>query len=483
MATSAIGTSALDVNNIVTQLMTLEQRPLAILQQREAAVTSRIAAFSRVQGAVASLQSAAAGLALPATWTSSSAKVTGDGVSAAVTDGGKASVGSYSIRVTQLARAQALASGQFDNSTEVLGNGTLTLQVGSKITAVTLDATNNTLAGVRDAINAAKAGVTASVVNDGTRFRLTLVATDTGASNAIRITALEEGTLPEDVANADDVGLSRLTFDSTVVLTPPATTAAGRNMIETRAAADALYEINGLSLTSSKNTISGAIEGVTINLKAESETAVSTIDVGRDTDSMKAAVSAFIKAYNDLNSTISSVTSFDATTRKGAVLTGDSAVRAVQTQVRALVRESKSGAVGEFTNLSSIGIEVTRDGSLSLNSEKFTSAVADPTKLAALFTATSSMQDNARGFGVRFENLAKAVVGSDGLLPGRTKSLQAQIDAINKQEDRISARLVQTEARLRKQYSALDTQLSMMQNTSASLTNALRSLPGAISSE
>jgi len=483
VATSAIGTSALDVNNIVSQLMTLEQRPLAVLQQREAAVTSRIAAFSRVQGAVSSLQTAAAGLALPATWSSSSAKVTGDGVGAAVTDGSKASVGSYAIKVTQLARAQALASGQFDTSTDVLGNGALTLQVGAKTTTVTLDATNNTLAGVRDAINAAKAGVTASVVNDGTRFRLTLVATDTGASNAIRMTALEEGTLPADAANGDDIGLSRLTFDSAVALTPPATTAAGRNMIETRAAADALYEINGLSLSSSKNTISGAIEGVTINLKAESETAVTTIDIGRDTESMRAAVSAFIKAFNDLNGTINSVTSFDATTRKGAVLTGDSAVRAIQTQVRGLVREPKSGVDGDYTNLSSIGIEVARDGSLTLNSAKFTSAVVDPTKLAALFTATSTTQDGARGFGVRFENLAKAIVGSDGLLPGRTKSLQSQIDAINKQEERISARLVLTEARLRKQYSALDTQLSLMQNTSASLTNALRSLPGAISSK
>jgi flagellar hook-associated protein 2 len=479
MATSAIGTSSLDVNTIVSQLMTLEQRPLTVLQQREATITARIAAFSRVQGAVSSVQTAAAALALPATWTSSRATVAGEGVSAAVTDAAKAAPGTYSVKVNQLASAQALASGQFDASSEVLGNGTLTLQVGSKTTAIAVGATGNTLAGVRDAINAAKAGVTASVVNDGTKFRLTLVATDTGAANTIRITALEEGTVEGDAANGDATGLSRLAFDSAIALTPPATTAAGRNLVETRAAADAQYELNGLALSSAGNTVSGAIEGVTLNLKAASATAVNNVSIGRDSEAMKGAVSAFVKAYNDLESTIRAVSSFDPTTRKGSTLTGDSSVRSLQGQMRGLLRSSMTAATGDFTSLSAIGIEIGRDGSLSLNNAKFDAAVADPAKLSRLFAATSESDDSARGFGVRFQTLTRAIVDGDGLLPSRTKSLQSQIDSINKQEQRINDRLVLVEARLRKQYSALDTQLSMMQNTSNSLANALSQLPGA----
>jgi flagellar hook-associated protein 2 len=138
-----------------------------------------------------------------------------------------------------------------------------------------------------------------------------------------------------------------------------------------------------------------------------------------------------------------------------------------------------TAASGDFTSLSAIGIEVGRDGSLSLNNAKFDAAVADPAKLSRLFAATSESDDSVRGFGVRFQTLTRAIVDGDGLLPSRTKSLQSQIDSINKQEQRINDRLVLVEARLRKQYSALDTQLSMMQNTSNSLANALSQLPGA----
>lgn len=480
MATSGIGTSALDVNTIVTQLMTIEKRPLQILQQREATITSRIAAFSRVQGAVASLQTAAAALALPATWSAARATVSGEGVGAAVTDASKAAPGSYSIKVAQLANAQALASGQFNASAEVLGNGSLTLQVGSASKTITLSDTNNTLAGIRDEINAAKAGVTASIVNDGTRFRLTLVASNTGAANTVKITVVEQGTSDGDPANGDATGLSRLAFDSAIALAAD-TTAPGRNMIETRAGTDAVYEVNGLQLTSDKNSITGAIEGVTLNLKIQSPTATSTVVVGRDVDSMKAAVSAFVKAYNDVDSTIKAVTAFDATSRTAAILNGDSAVRSVQVQVRGLLRGSMSAPVGDYTSLSGIGLEVGRDGGLSLNSAKFEAAAADPAKLARLFTTASDTQDSARGFGVRFQNLAKAFVEGDGVLSGRTKSLQSQIDSIGKEEQRISNRLTLIEARLRKQYSSLDTQLSALQNTSSSLANALNSLPGAYS--
>jgi len=478
MATSAIGTSSLDVNRIVSQLMTLEKRPLTVLQQREATITARIAAFARVQGAVSSVQSTAAALALPATWTSSRATVSGDGVSAAVTDAAKAAPGAYSVKVNQLASAQALASGPFDASSEVLGNGTLTLQVGSRSTTVAVGAAHNTLAGVRDAINAAKAGVSASIVNDGGRFRLTLVAADTGAANTIRITAIEEGTVAGDPANGDATGLSRLSFDGAIALTPPATTAAGRHLVETRAAADALYEVNGLALSSASNTVSGAIEGVTLNLRAASASAINSVSIGRDNESMKGAVNAFIRAYNDLESTIRAVTSFDPASRRGSALTGDSSVRSLQGQMRGLLRSSMTAAGDDFTSLSAIGVEVGRDGSLSLNNARFDAAVADPARLSRLFAATSETDDSARGFGVRFQALTRGIVDGDGLLPSRARSLQSQIDSINKEEQRINDRLTLVEARLRRQYSALDTQLSMMQNTSNSLASALSRLPG-----
>lgn len=480
MATGAIGTSSIDVNGIVSQLMTLERRPLQALAQKEAAVTARIAAIARVQGAVSSLQTAATALAGTGTWSGVRASVDGDGAAAAVTDASKAAAGRYTLKVTQLATSQALASGQFNASSEVLGNGTLTLQVGSSTKVITLDATNNTLAGVRDAINAAKAGVSASIVSDGSSFRLTLVASDTGAANTIKLTAIEEGTIAGDAANGDGTGLSRLAFDGAIALTPPATTAAGRNLVQTRAASDAAFEINGLALASASNKVTGAIDGVSLDLKKASDTALTEIAVDRDTAGMRTAVDNFIKAYNDLDRTIRDLTSFDATTRRGAALNGDASVRTLQNQMRGLVRSSMTAAnTGDFTRLSEVGIEVGRDGALSLNAARFEAALTDTDKLARLFRTASDSQDDARGFGVRFENLAKAIAGTDGLLPARTRGLQAQIDSINKQEDQFNQRLIQVEARLRKQYTALDSQLARMQGTSNSLANALSQLPGA----
>jgi flagellar hook-associated protein 2 len=484
MATSSVGGPGIDVSGIVSQLMTLERRPLQALTQKEAQITSRIAAYGRLQGGVATLQTAAAALAKAATFGGLRANVTGDGATAAVTDSSKATPGTYSLKVTALASSNALASQAFATGTTV-GTGSVTIELGSVAggvftpkegstpTALTIDSSNNTLAGVRDAINAAKLGVTASVVTDGTGARLTVVANDTGLANTIRISVADS-----DGNNGNDAGLSRLSFNPAANLPPNQETTNGRRMLQTRAAADAAFELNGLTLSSSSNKVTGAIEGVSLDLRKASADAVTTIAVERDTAAARGAIDAFVKAYNDLDKLSRDLTAFDSTTRRGAVLNGDSAARALQNQVRALLRGEITAATGDFTRLSQVGLEVGRDGTLSVNAARLDAALADPAKLGRLFT-TASDSAAARGFGVQFEAFAKAVTDSEGLLPSRTKSLQAQITDLDKQQDRMNVRLEQIEQRLRRQYTALDAQLQRMQGTSDSLANALRQLPGA----
>jgi flagellar hook-associated protein 2 len=485
MATSSVGSSnGIDVSGIVSQLMTLERRPLQVLTQKEAQLTSRIAAYARVQGAVSLLQSAASTLGKAATFGGLRASVAGDGALAAVTDSSKASPGSYALKVGALASSQALASQAFAAGA-LLGTGTVTIELGSvaggvftpksgsAATPITIDSSNNTLAGIRDAINAAKLGVTASVVNDNSGTRLTVIANDTGAANTIRI-----GVADGDGDNTDALGLSRLAFDPAVALAPGQTTAAGRQLTQTRSAADAAFEINGLALTSSSNKVTGAIEGVSLDLRKASPDSVTTVTIERDTATARAAVDSFVKAYNDLDRVVRDLTSYDAASRRGAVLNGDSAMRTLQSQLRALVRGEMTAAADDFTRLSSAGIEVGRDGALSVNAARFDAALSDPTKLSRLFTTAGGTQAT-QGFGVRIEAFAKAVVDGDGLLPSRTKSLQSQITDLDKQQDRMNIRLDQIEQRLRKQYTALDSQLQKMQGTSDSLANALKQLPGA----
>ena len=492
MATGAIGASSIDVNAIVSSLMQLERRPLQALSTKEAQITNRLAAFSRVQGAVSSLQGAASTLANSASFTGLRAGTTGDGASAAVSDTATASAGTYALKVTQLAASQALASGVIASSNTLVGSGTLTITRGttsgntftagsSTPVSVTVTGTD-TLATLRDKLNTAFAadgsGLSAAIVNDGTGVRLTLLGKATGVANTFKVDVTDN-----DGVNGDATGLSQFAFDPAVVPTPPATTAAGRNLIQTRAGSDAQFEVNGLALSASSNKVTGVITGVTLDLKKASADAVTTINVERDTAAMKAGVDAFIKAYNELDKVIREVTAFDAANRRAAVLTGESTVRAIQSQLRALVGAPMTAAQsGDFTVLSEIGIEMQRDGTLSLNATKFNTAAADPAKLARLFTTTSDTSDAARGFGVRLKNFSDAMVGTDGLLPARAKGLQAQVTALGKEQTRINSQLELTEQRLRKQYSALDVQLQRMQGQSNSLANALSQLPGANSS-
>lgn len=464
MATGAVNSSGLDVNGIVGQLMQIERRPLQALAQRETQVTARIAAYSRVQGAVSSLQNAAGALARATSFNVMRATVAGDGASAAVTDSAKAAAGSFQLRVSALAQAQAMATAPlaFAGANDVVGTGTLTLQVGNGAArTITITSANQTLAGVRDAINAAGAGVTAAIVTTGNEARLTLNVAETGAANIIAMTVTGDG----DGDAADAAGLSRL---------------ATARLVQTRPALDAQYELNGLALTSASNKVTGAIEGVSLDLKKADPAVVSTITLARDNTQARSLVDGFIKSYNDLERVVRDATAFDPANRRGAILNGDGAVRSVMNQTRALVRAPMTPAqAGDFSSLSQIGIEVGLDGTLSLNATRFEAALSDPGRLTRLFTATSTVNDRERGFGVRFEAMAKSIVGADGLLPARTQGLQAQIESINKQEERLNSRLEQVEQRLRKQYVALDAQLQRLQGTSDSLANALRQLPGA----
>lgn len=485
MATSSVTGSGLDVNSIVSQLMTLEKRPLTVLTQRETQVTARITALSRVQGGVSALQNAAASLAKTTTFNAMRASSSGDGVMAAVTDSTAAAAGTYQVKVNSLASSHALASQVFTASDQI-GTGSLTIQFGSvsgnnftpaansSATPITITSSNNTLAGIRDAINAAKIGVTASVVTDNAGSRLSLIANDTGLANTIRV-SVNDGS---DGSNTNNQGLSRLSFDPTITLTQGNLTGSGRQMLETRAPVDASYEVNGLALTSSSNKVSTAISGVTLDLKKASADTINTVTVERDTLSIRMAVDSFIKAYNDVDKVIRDVTAYDPANRKGAVLNGDSAVRSVQSQLRALLGSQMSAATGDFSMLSSVGIEIGKDGSLSLSASRFEAALADPAKMSRLFTTTSEGSESARGFGVRFEALGKLIAGPGGLLPGRTSSQQSQIDAIAKQKIRLNDRLDDIEKRLRLQYASLDAQLARMQGTSSSLANALSQLPG-----
>jgi flagellar hook-associated protein 2 len=395
MALSSAGIgSGLDVSGIVSQLMALEQRPLAALANKEAKYQAQLSAYGSLKGALSTFQSAVAALATPAKFSAVNGSVA-DGTIATATVSSAATPGSHALEVQTLAQAQKLKSGTFAATTTAVGTGKLTISFGTyaadtftlnpdKATKeVTIGAGQNTLSGIRDAINAANVGVSAAIVNDGTGNRLTISSKDSGLANALRIAVTDD-----DATHTDTAGLSQLAYDGR---TPSGIT----NLTQTVEARNAVVVIDGISVSKSSNTISDAIEGVTLSLAKVNTPATTTLAIARDTAGVQAGVTSFVKAYNDINKTIGDLSKYDATTKKGSVLTGDSTLRSVQNQLRGLFNTPLASAGGGLSALSDVGITFQTDGTLKLDATKLTAALNDPSKdVSTLFAAVGKPTDS-----------------------------------------------------------------------------------------
>lgn len=395
MAISSAGVgSGLDVNGIVSQLMALEQRPLTSLATKEAKYQAQLSAYGSLKGSLSTFQSSVAALATPSKFNAIKASV-GDTTVASVSAVPTAQAGTYSIEVQNLAQAQKLKSEAFETTSGAIGTGSLTISFGkydadnytlnsakSSVT-VTIGAGQNSLSGIRDAINGANAGVTAGIVHDGTGFRLTISSKDTGVENAIRITVDDD-----DAADTDNAGLSKLAFDARTV-------SGVTNLTQSVAAESAVVVIDGIVVTKASNTITDAIPGVTLTLAKENPGAPTTLSVARDSAGVQSAVQSFVKAYNDLNKTITDLSKYDAVNQKASILTGEPTVRAIQTQLRGMFNSPLSTAGGGMTTLSEVGVTFQTDGTLKLDAAKLTAALADPTKdVSTLFAAVAKPSDS-----------------------------------------------------------------------------------------
>ena len=458
ISSAGIG-SGLDVNSIVTQLMAVERQPLTRLQTTATTYQTELSAFGQMQSLVSALQDAAKPLFSADSFARSNA-TSSDTTSVTASTTTNAVPGLYSVAVSALSATQSVVSagGAFADSAAVVGTGSLTISLGTwdagqttftpKAGAVDvtvpIGASENTLAGIRDKINAANAGISATVVTDAGGARLALQSTTPGAANGFRVTVADS-----DGANADAAGLSRLAFD-------PAGGAA--QMTLAQAAANAQATINGIAVTSASNSLDGVIDGITFNL-AKVTAQPTTVSVTRDTDSIKAMVASFVAAYNQLNGFLGQATHYDAATKQAALLQGDGTTTGIQNQLHALIGQ-KSGASSVFTTMSAIGVQVQKDGSLKLDDASFAKAVANLPELTKALANVDATLPSNNGFGKRFSAWTTNLLASNGSLPGKTAAIQARITSNQKDQDALTDRLAQIEARMRAQYSALDATMS-----------------------
>ncbi len=457
--------SNLDVSGIVAKLMTVEAAPLTQLNNREGALQAKISLLGQIKGAIASIQSAARALnAAAATPVQRAISADTNVLNASATSG--AASGSYGVNVLKLAQAQNIATAGQPSRTASIGAGTTTtltisagsisggtldtdtgLYTGATFTANTskqpvtigLDATNNTLEGIRDAINAANAGVTASIVSDGSAnpHRLVIKANDTGLEHSIKI------------AVSGDAALQNLlAYD-------PAGT---QNFSQLQAAQSAQLVIDGVTVTSASNSVSSALDGVTFALKAVGST---TITVAKDNTGVTASLSQLVKSYNDAEKAIG-----DAT-QKGANLQGDYGTVTILNRLRGELGAMKSG-FGPYGSLSQLGVSFQRDGSLAFDSSKLAGALggADSLKAAALVGSFA----NALGAATA------SMLGTTGSLQAKTDGINRTIEDISGQRDVLNRRLTSIQARYLAQFNALDGLMGRMQQTSTYLTQQLANL-------
>lgn len=451
--------SGLQVDTIVSQLVAIERKPIDLITEQKTTLQSKLSAFGLLKSYTVNVQDAVAKLADASLWTKNKALTTEASLSVSATSA--AVKGNYSIGVSQLAQAQAVATTAYAASTASVGTGTLTIQLGSwsaasdsftpksGATAIDIDIEpgKDTLEDVRAAINAANAGVTASIVRDTSGARLVISSNATGQENGFRITT------------AGDASLAALAYDPAT--TPP-------TMTRTVEARDAKATVNGLEVRSSTNTFDGVVEGLKFTASKEL-TPPATVAVSLDTDAMRSAINTFVSAYNDIAKYINTQTKYDAESKVAGTLQGDRATLSVLSQLRSVVTGS-SGASSTFKTVSSLGIQLQPDGTLKLNETAFNKAMENPAEVAKAFSAKDAVNSFDNGFAVRMKAMTTSMLSTDGLVTSRSEGLRSSISLKDKQIATYEKRVAQTEARLLSQYSALDSKLSKLTALNAYVT-------------
>ncbi|MDD5335620.1 MAG: flagellar filament capping protein FliD [Rhodoferax sp.] len=472
--------SNLDLTSLLASIKSNEQAPLLVLQKQQTSYTSRLTAYGQLNSALSALQSAAATLSKATLFQGVKANSTASDVVGATASATAAS-GVYAVNVTQLSQAQSLAAAGVASSTAPIGTGaatTLTLDFGTlsgatpdpltgkytgatftpdatrAATSITIDASNNTLAGIRDAINGnASIGVTAAIVNDGsaTPNRLVLTSKQSGETSSMRIAVSGDAALSSLLAH-DPAGLPAAQLQQTAV------------------AQNSKLTVNGIAVTSASNSVVDAVQGVTMTL---AKVGASSLTVQNDSASVQGAITTFVNAYNSFQNVSKQLTAFDAAKKTGAILLGDATLRNIQVAIRATLTGAQVPDSSGLTTLSQIGVSFQKDGTLAIDATKLTAALGSHLSgVANLFSGSAGVG----GYGNQLATLITGFTDANGVLSAATKGVNTSLDTLSKQYTATSDRIDATVARYKAQFTQLDTLISSMNQTSSYLTQQFNAL-------
>ncbi|UZK04097.1 flagellar filament capping protein FliD [Venatoribacter cucullus] len=386
--------------DLVEKLVNAEREVAELrLNNRQELTEAKITAYGEIKSQMSKIQTAAGALSSPSLMGATIVTSSDESVLTA-TGSATADPGTYNVEVLNTAKSHALATDSYASFDEIIGTGKLvftfgelsygdsdnitgqTVNPGRASKTITIDDSNRTLSGIRDAINKADMGVTATIVNDGNGYRLLMNSSDTGVKNAIRIEA-------QDAAgNALSGGLGAFAFNENQV---------GSGLTQTSKGEDAELQVNGLPITRASNTVDEVIKGVTLNLKSADEGKNISINVSPDTEALTESIDSFITAYNDLKSFVDDLSKFDPSSNVGGLLMGDSTIRTMMSQVRALISEPIVGLTGKYRSLTELGVNTDRNNDYLLTFDKtaFSKALnEDRSALIGLLAKTGTTTDS-----------------------------------------------------------------------------------------
>ncbi|MDX5630727.1 MULTISPECIES: flagellar filament capping protein FliD [unclassified Brenneria] len=447
--------SGMDLSGLLTQLETAEKARLTPITTQQSSYNAKLSAFSTVKSALDKLDTATKALAKSDTVLSNAGSI--DAISTtsvkstnkaftATTDG-KAVAGSYSVSVSQLAQAHSVISSVSTSATTALSSSDATLkiaQANGESIDVQITGGETSLTDVRDAINKADGGVSASIVkaNDNSYY-LMLTSKDTGTEGQITVT--------------DDSGVL--------------------GTIEQKVAAqNALISVNGIEIERQSNTIDDALEGVTLSLQSTTATDTpETLEIAQDTSGMKDAIKAWVDAYNAVLDTIATQTQYtavdageDQSSSNGALL-GDSTVRSIQSQLKKQLTNLQSDS-GDIRILADLGITQNyKTGKLEVNDTELEKALKEePANVKAFFAGDGK----DTGFSTQMRSYLTTVLDStDGVIKATEDGINSTLKKLEKQYTQVNDSITATIARYQTQFTQLDLLVSQLDSTASYLTS------------
>lgn len=357
--------SSSQIQSLVTAAENQYNAPISTIQAQAKPLSTEISAYGNLSSVLGNLQTAVQGFSNLSSFQQVQANV-GDSSILSATSSNTAPTGSYQVSVLSLAQSQSLNSSNYTSQSSAIGTGSISIQVGSgSAVNIGITSANDNLSGIANAINQSNAGVSASVVYDGSGYRLVVNGNNTGTNNSFTI-------------NTSGSALSGFSYAS-----------GASGMTESQSAQNATATLDGIALTSQSNSFSGAIAGVSFTASATGST---SIDVNVSTTAAQSAIQSFVQAFNKASSFIQSATSYTPASGTAAVsatgtvasgtagpLIGDPVVQGVENQLLSIISTATSigsGGTSSAIGFGNVGITLTSSGTIDVNQSVLNSALS-----------------------------------------------------------------------------------------------------------